>query len=419
MPQPEAARSGVDSLNTLVENSILVVQKLNAYVKDVYRQADKQCCRRQSAETAALSAEAWDPPATLNALDLAQDAAALIRAHATKVSLLIINEPFTPSAISRVVKEMMDGPVPALSNASHECYGDRYTYGFQRELALRCQKVLTQVELLFKSIPKDGKALKPEKNGAAPRNGTSSKKTGKGKTNGAVSERGAFVEIGILWAECDKVAALAKGGVRDRLVQIVGQLAETLKDELEELKEWSEEDADEDEDEDEDGDGDHDDDVAEGSDIGSDDQHASAQAMLDDLMNSGRHIPAADPEGLRPRLETTLRKIRMTHLLCTAVIKRRLRALPALPTEKPSNVAARLDNAMMVLQELPDRFGDLAAAFYDLSAARVESHMDQCFEDAFVASELLVLSWEGKQDAFSDWTTRFQAEIRKSLQVES
>ncbi|EFX00191.1 hypothetical protein CMQ_7193 [Grosmannia clavigera kw1407] len=409
MPPPEGSLSGVDALNGLVENSVLVVQKLNAYVKDIYRQANTQCCGRQSTEIAALSADAWNPPATLNALALAQDAAVLIRAHATKISLLIINEPFTPSAISKVVQEVMGGPVPALSNAAHECYGDRYTYDFQRELALRCQRVLTQVELLLNSIPKDGKVLKTDKKEVATKRGTSSV-----KTNSAVAERGAFTEIGILWTECDSVVALAKGGVRDRLIQIVGQLAETLKDELEELKEWSEEDADDDDDEDDaDDDANDSDDAAGTSDIASDDHHASTQAMLDDLMDAGRHIPTADPEGLRPRLEVTLRKIRMTHLLCTAIVKRRIRSLPTLPTEKPSNIAARLDNAMMVLQELPDRLGELAAAFYDLSASRVDSHMGQCFEDAFVASELLVLSWDGKQDTFSDWTTKFQAEIRK------
>ena len=66
-----------------------------------------------------------------------------------------------------------------------------------------------------------------------------------------------------------------------------------------------------------------------------------------------------------------------------------------------------------MLRKLPDHFGDLACAFYELRPDEIDKAMDQCFFDAFAASEMLSQAWDGGRDEFSDWTAKFQTEIRK------
>jgi hypothetical protein len=171
---------------------------------------------------------------------------------------------------------------------------------------------------------------------------------------------------------------------------------------MEELKEWGDEEPDDDDDDD--------DDVDElGDQLGA--SHLSdSQDMIDDLLNAHHTIPRADPDGIRPRLETSLKRLRLVVLLYQAIVKRRIKKLPALPA---TAVAQRLDEAAAMLQLLPDRFGDLAAAFYELQAADIDAAMDQCFRDATSVSELLGQSWDGGKDEFTEWTDKFRAEIRK------
>jgi hypothetical protein len=197
-------------------------------------------------------------------------------------------------------------------------------------------------------------------------------------------------------------------GVGGFFVQKVDQWRDILDDVTEEMKEWGEE---EDEDEDEDQDQDQVDNLADQ--LSS--QTLSAQDMLDSLMNSHGAIPASDPDGIRPRLETSLKRLRLVTLLYRALTKRRLNKLPALPPASlDSNVPSRLDEMAGVLAKLPDSFGDLACAFYDLQPSEIDKTMDQCFFDAYAASELFVKDWDGERDAFSEWTDKFQAEIKKA-----
>merc|ERR1712093_655277 len=95
----------------------------------------------------------------VNALDLAHDAASLIRAHSTKLSLLIINKPFTASAITRILRELVSGPLPGLASAIELCDATTYTQAMHEELKYQAGRVLTEFGALVKAIPLDGKML--------------------------------------------------------------------------------------------------------------------------------------------------------------------------------------------------------------------------------------------------------------------
>ncbi len=300
----------------------------------------------------------------VNALDLAHDAASLIRAHSTKLSLLIINKPFTASAITTVLRELVGGPLPGLASAVELCDANNYTKAMSEELRYQAGKVFAQLKILVEAIPLDGKILSD-----AAKNGTGSTK-------------GSLAMTGTVWQACDAVIELKKIGIAGIVVRKAEQYRATLKDALEELQEWGEEESDE---SDEDG--------------WSEDD---AQAEVDNIFGSQRHIPNDDPEKIRPRLEASLKRLRLLGLMYQAVVKRRFKILPTRPGPR---VVSCLDEALVVLKKVPDIADELANAFYELDGAEIDKMMDQCFFTSCTAVELLVKNWEGQEDGFSTWVS--------------
>jgi hypothetical protein len=316
----------------------------------------------------------------MDALQLAHDAASLIRAHTTKLSLLIINKPFTPTAISTVLRELVAGPLPALASAIELCTAERYTKVLSVELQYRAKKVFVGLGTLFNAIPLDGKILSDDaKNG-----------TGVGKGNGSLAV------TGTIWEACDGVVDLAKIGVAGFIIQKAEAYRDLLKDALEELQEWAEEGSDG-----------EDEDVVEGN-------KDSAQADFDDIFGSQRHIPSDDPQSIRPRLESSLKRLRLLMLLYQAVTKRRFKTLPPLPhpqlSSEPGNrsvddlgIIKCLDEVLDVMKKIPDIIDELASAFYELDPTEIDKRMDQSFFTGFALAELLTKNWKGEEDEFSAW----------------
>lgn len=381
-PAPDA--TALKSLETLIQTAGTLLKQLQDVLSEIRSNPD-------APSTPATSSASTTP---LDVLALARDSATLIRAHATKVSLLIINEPFTPSAVSSVVRELVKGPIPGLAASVQACDPHIYTFAFRRELALRCHYVFSGLAELLGKIPKDGKVLSKEKEGFG------------------AGGKGSIASTGVLWAACDSLVGLANGNVGGFFVQKMNEWKDTLNDIMEEVKEWGDEEADEDdEDEDEDDVGSEADDPADQDES----THISTQNMLDDLMSSQQSIPASDPNGIRPRLESSLRRFRLVILLYTAITKRRMKKLPSFPpSETSSTTTRRLNELVPLLLKLPQSFEDLAGAFYELRPKEIDDAMDQCFLDAFAVSELLSEHWDGSRDEFTEWTEKFQKEIQKA-----
>lgn len=343
----------------------------------------------------------------LDALALARDSATLIKAHSTKISLFIINEPFTPSAISTVLRQLLEGPIPALASAVQHCRADLYTKLVHRDLAWKCARVLKELREFIERIPQDGKVLPQDKR--------------TGNSIAAKADKGSIVATGVLWGLCDEIITFCNLGVAGYLVQKAENFRDTIKDILEELKEWYEDQDDQDDDEedevagsdDEDGHGEPEHADGLGEDISN--THITTQAMLDSFMDSQQQIPRNDPQQIRPRLESTLRRLRLTVLLFSALIKRRLKTLPKLPlgSKTDSTAVSRIDEVMPLLRSLTDCFNSLAVAFYELDSDEINRFMDECFFNAFAVAELLAKPWEGQKDEFTDWVTKFRVEIRK------
>ncbi|CZT12970.1 uncharacterized protein RAG0_16604 [Rhynchosporium agropyri] len=336
---------------------------------------------------------AYTPKAELDALDLAHDAASLIRAHSTKLSLLIINKPFTATAITTVLRELVSGPLPGLASAVELCDATQYTKVMNAELGYEVGRVFVECAGLVKAIPLDGKILSDDA-----KNGT-----------GATKGRGSLALTGTVWRACDAVIGLKKVGIAGLVVKKAEQYRATLKDALEELQEWAEEEEEEEEE-------------YEGG-AGSGDEEDDAQKEVDDMFGNQKHIPSGDPEKIRPKLETSLKRLRLLGMMYQAVVKRRFKSLPKLPLPKITSgpveegsgkpiLVNTVDEVLEMMKKIPDTVDELASAYYELDVKDIEDQMEKCFLSGFSALELLNKNWKGEEDEFSVWLQKFQLAMK-------
>lgn len=374
---PSQAAEPLEALKALVKSASILITQLEAVLHSI-------ALDTPTSSTPPSTSLSSSPP-SIDALSLAHDAASLIKAHTTKLSLLIINEPFTPSAIVTVLKELVAGPIPALASAAQICEVEKYTTVAKQDIAWRCYRVLKELKGLVEVIPLDGKVLSAD------------------KKNGSRGDMGSLTATGVIWAACDDVILLKKLGIAGLLVKKVEEYRDTLKDVLEELKEWKEEGEQA---------GEEEEDQVEYVTNQLDTTHISAQDMLDDLMST-QHIPRDDPDKIRERLDSCLKRLRMTTLLYSAIIKRRLKVLPPLPTSDFNLVTKRLDEVFPILKRISHRFNEVACAFYEMEPDAIDRVMDASFFDAFAASEMFMKPWEGQKDEFTDWAEKFQVSIKQ------
>ncbi len=315
----------------------------------------------------------------VNALDLAHDAASLIRAHSTKISLLIINRPFTPSAVTGILRELIAGPLPGLASGLELCHAGRYTKVMTAEMQYRAGRVFIELDALVKTIPLNGEIL------------TEDQKNGTGEAEG----KGSLALTGTLWDACDAVLNLKDLGVAGLLIMKAEEYRDLLKDALEELQEWAGEESDE-----------------EGG--AGDESQDEAQASVDNIFGSQRHIPPDDPENIRPKLDSFLKRLRLLILLFQAVVKRRFKTLPYLPhsdlslelkvkSNEESGIIVCLDEVIAIMKKIPDITDELASAFYELDVEEIDKRMEECRNTGCEATELLIKNWEGEKDEFSTW----------------
>jgi hypothetical protein len=380
--------SALQELDALVTNASALLTQLEATLTSLSKKT------RQAAARKPASATDVDP------LKLAHDSASLIKAHTTKLSLLIVTEPFTPSAICKVLRELISGPAPALAVAAEACDPARYTLDYSQELLSRCHMALRDLRAFILKIPTDGNVLS----------------AGEQRASADGTGKGSMAMTGVLWSVCDNIVRFAEDGVPAFYIKKVEETRLMLQDIMEELKEWGEE---EDDDDDDDFAGEADradlDSAVDVNDSGLNEptsQEGAAQALLDQLMNSSKAIPRDDTNGIRDRLETCTRRLRLSMILCQAVTKRRLKTAPALPTADGRAVEI-LESMARELKRLPDQFEDAAMGFYDLDVAAIDSSMDVCSATAVGVAKGLSVSWGGSADEFTEWAEKFEAQMTK------
>lgn len=203
--------------------------------------------------------------------------------------------------------------------------------------------------------------------------------------------RDSLTSTGVIWQACDAIIALETFGLSGIAVRSLDESRDMIKDAIEELKEWEEGDG-EDDDEDEDGP------------AGSDDEFEENDSV-EDMFSAANSLPRNRPD-LKKQLNTATDKLRKIVMLYAALSKRRLKTFtPAVATTK-KNIAV-LDDLLKIVNELPTTVDDLASAFYELDGEEVEQITTKCVSSATKAAALVKLDWNGREDEFTTWSSRW------------
>ncbi|KAK5128276.1 hypothetical protein LTR85_002943 [Meristemomyces frigidus] len=323
-----------------------------------------------------------NPP---NPLHVLRDAARLVKAHTTKISLLAINKPFTPSAIRKVLNELTATCLPAMMSAVQICEQERTTtWGglMGGEVRARVRRVFREMEMLLQEVLSIAAG---------------------GNEAGAISSsrRDSLSSTGVVWESCDALIELEKLGIAGLAVQKAEQYRDTIKDAIEELREWTEgEDTD-----------------TEGHDALLDENDEAVEGdteSLEDLFNAANSMPRDRPE-LKQLVEEAGGLLKKVVLLYNAVIKRRLRTFKERGNgegEGEGEGVERLDQAMLSLRRIPHQVDELASCFYDLDDARAKEMLAKCINEAKTAARVMEKRWEdGAADEFTAWSRKWKEAV--------
>ncbi|GIZ45975.1 hypothetical protein CKM354_000911900 [Cercospora kikuchii] len=316
-----------------------------------------------------------NPP---NPLEVLRDSAKLLKAHTTKISLLSINKPFTPSAVSKVLRELTGTCLPAMMSAVQICEQEKSTWGTTvgREVARRVRRVFMEMENLLKEL----------------------QSIADGNGQGATNARDSLASTGVVWESCDALIGLQTLGIAGLAVQKAEQFRETIKDAIFELQEWKEgTDLD-----------------TEGVDdalLDSGDEGVDGDAeSFDDIFNAANSCPKDRPE-LRELVDVACGKMKKIVLLYTALGKRRLKTFGSKPTEQQKSVSD-LDELVERMSDLQEELDEIAAGFYDLDEDAVKEILEKCVNESREVSQLARLDWAAREDEFTTWRDKWDEAIR-------
>jgi len=320
-------------------------------------------------------------------LRLLHDASSLLKAQTTKLSLLILNKPFTPSAISTIITSISSQCLPALMSALELCRPEQYTSFLREHLKGQVARILREMRLLLESIPSE-EADAGEKEG-----------------------RSTLANTGVLWEVCDALVSLANDG----MVQLAAQKAESyhalLRDAIAELEEW-----DPDDEEDDDGFGNSESSESDGEQSG--DTASPPIATLTAMTLT----PPPTPTPIRRLHLKTLSTLRLIRLLYPALKKRRIQTFPPInssttPSALPSSrQVAAFDALLNRLQDFSEAADALAGSLYGHDEDGVERELEDLERMAISCVEKSRLDWSGTEDEFSTWSEKWKERLEASAE---
>jgi hypothetical protein len=323
------------------------------------------------------------PPNPPNPLHVLRDSATLLKAHTTKLALLLINKPFTPTAVTTVLRDATQTCLPAMMSAVELCQPDIWGVFLHHHVVAKVRTVMRETLSFLDEVLDVAR-----------------------QEDTANHSKDTLASTGVLWDACDALIQLEQTGIAGLAVLKAEELRDTINDAIEELKEWEEGDGDDD-DEDDDDDDDEDD-----ADSTSDDQlPRDDQDEFDDMFSAANKLPKDRPD-LKERLKTAADKLQKIQYLYAAITKRRLKTFTPDIASKKVNILT-LDKLMHLLKELPEFVDDLANAFYELDASQVDTILATCIDNACSAANLLKTDWNDKDDEFTVWVTKWLAVVVK------
>lgn len=337
-------------------------------------------------------------------LALLSASSSALRAQVTKLSLLSITTPFTPSAVSTVLRAVNDSVLPSLITAALLITPAEYTKAFHSEILVLSRTALAEFAALIGLVK--GIAEKSEK-------GKNDPKGTKGKEDMSKAEKDSVtVAAGRVWEACDSVTGVASKGVVGFVVHRVEQWRDLIRDAVMEIEEWDPE-----EDEDDFFDDLMGDEKKKGDDEGSDEDKDDGSDSDED----------GNTAALLERKKSTLHFLKPVAQVYPAVINYRLKNAGETPLATKGGVE-KLELLMLYLGRIPDLVDEAAGALYEDDEDRAVDFLKKIRANATVAVTSLELPWgeaadaDKAEDKFTVWSRtwlKVLEEVGKSIEAEA
>lgn len=309
-----------------------------------------------------LQTTVTDPPQ--NPLRLLSSAASILKAQTTKLSLLILNSPFTPSAITHILNSLSASCLPALMTALELCPSGTYSALLHNCMRNLLSRAIQAFSALLTAIPQQDNEC------------SSITRQQHGKILAAT---------GMLWEICDAMTQLASTGLSALAIEKLNDSHSLLKDAIAELEEWDP----------------------------NMDENDSDTYTNPDHSDPLPTLPSQTPQ----LLNLTLRLLRQIRLLYPAIKKRRLSTFPPLtlltssPLPSPSQIQT-IDIILTALADFSSAADELACALYSHDDKEVLRLVSCMRAQACDCVRLVMLDWRGEEDSFSIWVRKWVELIR-------
>jgi hypothetical protein len=310
-------------------------------------------------------------------LPLLSSSATVLKSQVTKLSLLAINPPFTPSAVVTVLSALNDSVLPSLVTASLLITPQTFTRAFHGEANVLVKTALRELTTLINGI----KAIA----------------INEGKNIDEKQKESLTGSTGRIWDSCDALVDISQKGIIAVVVKKTEQFRDTVKDAIRELEEWDPED--------EDGDDGFGDLLGEDDDL--DETPTGKDASEDDA--------ARDIEGLQEQKKYALRIFKPISQIYSTIVANRLKKTTiASNPSAPSPYIHKINDLTSNLQEIPDIIDEAVGTLYDSDLKGTAKFVEDAKKRAVNALEISAFAWdkdaenpekasEQTGDKFAEW----------------
>ncbi|KAL2005939.1 hypothetical protein VTN00DRAFT_10432 [Thermoascus crustaceus] len=309
-------------------------------------------------------------------LPLLSASSTALKAHVTKLSLLTINSPFTPSAVCTVLSALNDSVLPSLVTAALLITPDAYTKAFHTEILILAKNALKELYTLVQEV----KSVAEKKD--------QTKKQGQEEEDLLPSEKNNITAAtGRAWDSCDTLIELAGKGVVGFVVRRVEEWRDLVRDAIGELEEWDPDEEYED----------FDDLLGESNQDTSDVAHErNKQGGFGD---AGDEDDGDDAAALHAYKKSILRVLKPVAQIYPTIVTNRLKNGGLMASSSSSQIPhpsyiPKLESLMSNLQSIPDHIDEAAGALYESDIETSVQHIEKAKMCAAEAVELLARPWE-------------------------
>src|ERR1700733_3479056 len=175
----------------------------------------------QSTNQPCVPAEEHLPSSAPSPLTLLSTSTASLKAQSTRLSLLTLTPPFTPSAVSKILSTLNSSVLPSLLTAALLIANEdrKYTASFSTEVGSLVKGILRDLHTLISCVEGRSRHADP-------------------KELGEQQKHNVTEAVGHVWESCDELVAVADGGIGAFIVKKAEMWLGLIKDAVEELGEW-------------------------------------------------------------------------------------------------------------------------------------------------------------------------------------